>query len=128
MSIDRGRAWGWQVIYRGQVGQWSQFLHRITGLGVALFLLLHIVDTSLLGWGPGVYNTVVAWYHIPWVRVIEVLLAGAVIYHAINGIKITVIDFWDRGSLYHKQLFWISVVIILVLWVPTSYFMLAAVF
>ena len=38
MSVDRGRAWGWQTIYRGQTGQWAQILHRITGLGVELKL------------------------------------------------------------------------------------------
>ncbi len=128
MSVDRGRAWGWQTIYRGQTGQWAQLLHRVTGLGVVLFLLLHIVDTSLLGWGPEVYNTVIGWYHIPWVIVIEVLLAAAVIYHAITGMRVIVIDFWDPGSLYQERIFWICAVIFFVLWLPTAYFMLVPVF
>jgi succinate dehydrogenase / fumarate reductase cytochrome b subunit len=127
VSVNRGRAWGWAAIYRGQTGQWAQLLHRITGLGVVLFLVLHVVDTSLLGWGPGVYNTVVAWYHIPWVRVIEAFLAAAVIYHAINGIRVTIIDFWDQGSLYQERIFWIATVIFFVLWLPTTYLMLAPV-
>ena len=32
--------------YKGAIGQWSWVLHRITGLGVVLFITLHIVDTS----------------------------------------------------------------------------------
>ena len=128
MSVDRGRAWGWQTIYRGQTGQWAQLLHRVTGLGVVLFLLLHIVDTFLLGWGPAVYDTVVGWYHLPGVMVLEVLLAAGVIYHAINGIRVTIIDFWDRGSLYQERIFWIAVVVFLILFVPTAIVMLASVF
>ena len=128
MSVDRGRAWGWAAVYRGQTGQWAQLLHRITGLGVVLFLLLHVIDTSLLGWGPAVYDYVVQIYHHPVSRVIEVLLAGAVIYHAVNGIRVTVIDFWDKGSLYQERLFWGAVVIILVLWVPAGIVMLAPFF
>ena len=128
VSVDRGRAWGWAVFYRGQTGQWAQLLHRITGLGVVLFLLLHILDTALLGFGPGIYDTVVAWYHLPWVLVIEVFLAAAVIYHAINGIRVTIIDFWDKGSLHQEAIFWIGVVVFFVLLLPTAYFMLVPVF
>lgn len=124
MSVDRARAWGWALIYRGQSGQWAQLLHRVTGLGVVLFLLLHIIDTSLLGWGPGVYDVVVQIYHHPVSRVIEVFLAGAVIYHAVNGIRVTIVDFWDRGSLYQDRLFLGVVVIVLVLWLPAAFLML----
>ncbi len=128
MSVDRGRAWGWQTIYRGQTGQWAQLLHRITGLGVVLFLLGHIVDTLLLGWGPGVYDMVIGWYHSPWAMWAEILLAAGVVYHAINGIRVTIIDFWDKGSLYHERMFWIAVVVFLVLFVPTAIVMFASVY
>ena len=47
-------------MYRGQSGQWSWLLHRITGLGVLLFLLVHIVDITLIGFGPKVYNDSIA--------------------------------------------------------------------
>lgn len=127
MSVNRGRAWGWAAIYRGQTGQWAQLLHRITGLGVALFLLLHVIDTSLLGWGPQVYDYVVQIYHHPVSRVIEVLLAAALIYHAINGIRVTIIDFWDQGSLHQERMFWIAAVLFFVLWLPTAYLMLVPV-
>ena len=43
-------------MYKGQSGMWSWLLHRITGLGILLFLFIHIVDISLLGFGPQVYN------------------------------------------------------------------------
>lgn len=128
MSVNRGRAWGWAAIYKGQTGQWAQLLHRITGLGVALFLLLHVVDTSLLGWGPQVYDAVVQIYHQPISLVIEVLLAAAVIYHAVNGIRVTIIDFWDAGSLHQETIFWIATVIFVVLWLPTAYVMLLPIF
>lgn len=128
MSVNRGRAWGWAVIYRGQTGQWAQLLHRVTGLGVAAFLLLHILDTALLGFGPDLYNAFVAFYHLPPVLVVEVLLAAAVIYHAINGIRITIIDFWDKGSFHQETLFWSAVAVFFVLFLPTAYFMLIPVF
>ena len=43
-------------MYKGQSGMWSWLLHRVTGLGILLFLFVHIVDISLLGFGPVVYD------------------------------------------------------------------------
>jgi len=43
-----------------------------------------------------------------------------VIFHAINGIRVAIIDFWDLGSIYQERLFWGVVVISLVLFVPTA--------
>jgi succinate dehydrogenase cytochrome b subunit len=92
--------------YRGREGQWSWIAHRVTGVGILLFLFAHIVDTALVGWGPDAYNRVVAVYHHPIVQIMELGLVGAVIYHALNGIRIMIIDFWPAASLYHARLFW----------------------
>ena len=59
-------------VYRGGQGQWSWALHRITGVAVFLFLLAHIVDTALVGFGPALYNRVVHVYHNPIVRLMEI--------------------------------------------------------
>ncbi len=110
----------WFANYKGQIGQWAQLLHRVTGLGVVLFLLVHIIDTVAIGWGPDVYDTLAAFWTQPWFIGLEILLAGAVIYHAINGIRVVIIDFFDAGSLHQEQLFWGVVVVTLALFVPTA--------
>jgi len=83
-------------IYKGHEGQWSWMLHRITGVAVILFLFAHIVDTSLMGWGPEAYNRVTAAYENPIIRLLELGLVAAVLYHGLNGLKITLIDFFPR--------------------------------
>lgn len=80
--------------YLGHEGQWSWMLHRITGVAVTLYLFAHIVDTALVGWGAEAYNRVVDAYKNPAVHVLELGLVVAVLYHSINGIKITLIDFF----------------------------------
>lgn len=99
-------------------------LHRISGLGVLFFLLLHIADTALILAGPAWYNRFVAFYRAPVIRVMEVLLAAGVLYHALNGIRIVILDFWPQTTLIHKRLFWAAGVIFAVLFVPAAYFML----
>ena len=47
--------------YRGKSGQWAFLFHRITGFGVFLFLMLHVVDVSLTN-NRRLYNDVHALY------------------------------------------------------------------
>ena len=80
--------------YLGHEGQWSWIFHRITGVAVMLYLFAHIVDTALVGWGPEAYDRVVDAYKNPAVHLLELGLVLAVLFHSINGIKITLIDFF----------------------------------
>jgi succinate dehydrogenase / fumarate reductase cytochrome b subunit len=84
------------TVYRGHEGQWSWLFHRVTGVAIILFLFAHIVDTAIVGWGPEAYNRVVSVYENPLIRVLELGLVAAVIYHALNGVKIMLIDFFPQ--------------------------------
>ncbi len=99
------------TLYRGREGQWSWIAHRVTGVGILLFLFAHIVDTALVGWGPDVYNRVVSVYHHPIVQIMELGLVGAVIYHALNGIRIMIIDFWPSATEQQARLFWATMLL-----------------
>jgi succinate dehydrogenase / fumarate reductase cytochrome b subunit len=111
------------VVYRGGTGQWAWALHRITGVAVFLFLLAHIVDTALVGFGPDLYNRVVSVYHNPIVRLMEIGLALMVLFHALNGLRIIVIDFVPKAAGRHKELFGVVVGLYMILAVPALYFM-----
>ena len=111
------------TVYRGGQGQWSWALHRITGVAIFLFLLAHIIDTALVGFGPEVYNRVIAVYHNPIVRLMEIALALLVLFHALNGLRIIVIDFVPKAADRHKELFGVVVGLFMILAVPALYFM-----
>ncbi len=81
-------------IYKGHEGQYSWLLHRITGVAIILFLFAHVIDTAVVGWGPNAYNRVVRVYENPVVRLLELGLVAAVLYHSFNGIKILLVDFF----------------------------------
>jgi succinate dehydrogenase / fumarate reductase, cytochrome b subunit len=110
--------------YRGKVGQWSWILHRLTGLGVFVFLLLHILDTAAIGWGPNAYNAMAALYRAPVFRVGEVLLAGAVLYHALNGLRICVMDFWPSTMRLEKKLAYGVAGIFVAVYLPCAIYMM----
>ncbi|HET6770080.1 MAG TPA: succinate dehydrogenase, cytochrome b556 subunit [Actinomycetota bacterium] len=112
------------TLYKGSLtGQLSWIAHRVTGVGVLLFLFAHIVDTALVGWGPEAYNKVVGVYHHPIIQILEIGLVGAVIYHALNGIRIMIMDFWPRSVLHHTKLVGATVFLFLASMAPITYIM-----
>ena len=98
-------------LYRGDPGMWSWVLHRITGATIFFFLFVHVVDTALVRVSPQAYNEVVDTYKTPIVGVMEAGLVAAVLFHALNGIRVILIDFWSQGPRYQRLMLWIVSVI-----------------
>ncbi|WP_150306976.1 succinate dehydrogenase, cytochrome b556 subunit [Planctomonas psychrotolerans] len=103
------------TLYRGREGMWSWVLHRITGVAIFFFLLVHILDTALIRVSPEAYNAVISTYQNPVMGVGEVGLVGAIGFHALNGIRIVLIDFWQVGTKYHRLMFYTVLALWLVL-------------
>ena len=111
-------------VYKGQEGQISWFFHRLTGVGVLLFLFAHILDTMLVALGPAVYDRVISIYAHPVFRTSEVGLFAAVLYHSLNGVRIILVDFWPGAARHHKRIFYIMMGIFTASMIPISYLML----
>jgi succinate dehydrogenase / fumarate reductase cytochrome b subunit len=103
---------------------WSWVAHRITGVAVFFFLFVHVLDTALVRVSPEAYDLVIASYKTPIVNLLEVGLVGAVLYHALNGLRIILVDFWAKGPKYQRQMLWAVVGVWVVLMVPGTFFML----
>lgn len=85
----------------------------MTGVGIFFFLLVHIVDTSLVRVSPEAYNAVVGTYKNPVMGLIESGLVGALVFHAFNGLRIIAVD-RSRWAARHQQRLG---VIVLIIWV-----------
>ena len=94
------RLFGYQV-------SWSQlawFGHRASGLGVLLFLFLHIVETSTVLAGPEVYDFTQTFYRNLPAKLGETLLMAAVVYHSLNGLRVIAMDFWPGLTVIYRPL------------------------
>ncbi|MBT5848752.1 MAG: succinate dehydrogenase, cytochrome b556 subunit [Micrococcales bacterium] len=94
------------TLYRGKVGMWSWVLHRISGVGIFFFLLVHVLDTALVRVSPEAYNVVIESYKTPIVGLAELGLVGAILFHGLNGLRVIAIDFWSKGTKYQNFMFW----------------------
>lgn len=99
------------TLYRGKVGMWSWVLHRITGVGIFFFLLVHVLDTALVRISPEAYNVVIESYKTPIIGISELGLVGAIIFHGLNGLRVIAVDFWSKGTKYQSLMFWAVIVI-----------------
>jgi succinate dehydrogenase / fumarate reductase cytochrome b subunit len=88
---------------------WSWVLHRITGVAIYFFLLVHILDTSLVRLSPEAYNAVIDTYKTPIMGIGEAGLVAAIGFHGLNGLRIILIDFWGFGTRHQKLMFWIVI-------------------
>lgn len=107
-------------LYRGDPGMWSWVLHRITGVTVFFFLFVHVLDTALVRVSPDIYDEVVDTYKNPIVGLMEMALVACVLYHALNGIRVMLVDFWAKGPRYQRQMLWGIAAIWLVVMIPAA--------
>jgi succinate dehydrogenase / fumarate reductase cytochrome b subunit len=106
------------TLYRGREGQWTWVLHRISGVSILFFLFAHVIDQALLNVSPEAYNRVMDTYRNPFVGLLEIGLAVLVIYHALNGLRVVLFDFWSRGVAYQRRMLIVQTVLFVVLAVP----------
>ena len=94
--------------------------HRISGIGIFAFVVLHVIDIYLVGGNPELYDDVLKFYASLPGRILEVLLGAALLYHALNGLRIVIMDFWPRTAQFHRQLWYVNWAIFAVIGVPVT--------
>lgn len=104
--------------YRGREGTLAWAFHRTSGVAIWLFVVLHVIDIYLVGGNPDAYDDLLDIYASPVGRVLEVLLGAALLYHALNGLRIIIVDLWPAMTVYHRQIWWASWVIFVALGLP----------
>lgn len=124
-SAVRNRGLGSTLRYRGGGGMWAWMLHRATGLGVLLFLIIHVVETAAVIYSPEFYDKALILYKNPIFRIAELLIFFSVLFHAANGLRIVVQDFWPSVMLHQKRLTTVAAVVVALVMVPVTWIMVA---
>jgi len=114
--------------YRGSEGMLAWAFHRISGVAIWSFVVLHVIDIYLVGGNPDAYNEILKVYASLPGRVVEVLLGAALLYHALNGLRIIIMDFWPAMTVYHKQLWYLNWVVFIAVGLPVTYQIMAPAF
>ena len=108
-----------KTTYRGKSGQWAFLAHRVSGFLVFAFLLLHVVDVSLVRW-PSLYDDVHRLYGNVVLRLFEVGLLFALLFHALNGLRVIAVDFFPRAVANERRLLGAAVALTLAAGLPAA--------
>ena len=91
--------------YKWETGMLAWAMHRLTGVAVTFYLFLHVYTMTKLHDGAVAYNQAITTFSQPMWKVAEALLYGAVLYHAVNGMRVVAVDFFGAAR-QHARLFW----------------------
>ncbi len=122
---ERVRFLGNAVRYKGREGMWTWILHRLTGLGVLLFLIIHVVETATVIYSPATYDNFLVMYKSPFFRFAELLIFFSVLFHAVNGLRIIVQDFWPYVMQHQREFAWAAAIVVLLAMIPVTWIMVA---
>jgi succinate dehydrogenase / fumarate reductase cytochrome b subunit len=96
----------WFDVRRRAVGSWAFALNRLTGLGLVLYLFLHLVILSLLLRGEAGWDAFIRLARSPLFLTLDVVLIFGIVFHGLNGIRVGMIGM-GYGVRAQRALFWI---------------------
>jgi succinate dehydrogenase / fumarate reductase cytochrome b subunit len=109
-SPRRRGTYGWIDPRGRRLGQWAFIINRITGLGILLYLFLHLVVLSLLATSPNGWDDFVSLALTPVFVLLDVVLIFGLLYHGLNGIRVTLVGF---GLIVDRQkALWVAFMVI----------------
>lgn len=116
-----------EVGLNANVGTWSWLLHRVTGVILVLYLFMHLFVLSSSLAGGETFNKWLSTVQNPVFHFLEIGLAAVVAFHLLNGLRITIADFFFVTKA-HKAIFWVAMVIFVILMIITLIVFLPRIF
>jgi succinate dehydrogenase cytochrome b subunit len=115
----------WVDVRRGAVGHWAFSLNRVTGLGLVLYLYLHLAVLSMLLRGEAAWHGFLRLATTPVFLGLDVLLIFGLLFHGLNGLRVALVG---TGLAPNRQLalFWSLMALGAVLLVAAALHLLGA--
>ena len=115
------------IRYRGRLGHYSWLAHRISGLAILTYLIIHVWDTANANFNPQLYRWALDLFKHPLFGFGEIMLMAALLYHAYNGLRITVLDFKPELWLHKETSALIVWIVFFVTFLPIGVYMFAGI-
>jgi succinate dehydrogenase / fumarate reductase cytochrome b subunit len=95
------------------IGTWAFMLNRLTGIGLTIYLFLHLIVLGTLARGPEAYDSFIALAKSPLLVLGELLVVVGGLYHGLNGLRVALTSF-GVGVTQQKLLFYAVLVLVVV--------------
>ncbi len=93
--------------YKGHGPMLTYWLHRIGGLSMVIFISLHVLAGYMLNqpWGARAGVLIDSVYE-NWI--FQVFIFFCILFHIINGLRISILDLWPRLIEYQREAIWLE--------------------
>ena len=115
MGLKRNVSLATGLRYRGGSPMLTFVLHRIGGLGMAIFITMHIL-ASFIGGDTGVFLNRI---YENWL--FQIFIFFCVLFHAINGLRITIVDLFPKLLVYEREAIWVEWAVFVPLFVIAAF-------
>lgn len=110
------RPWSWAEAFARSKGPpryygpgfWAWLLHRVTGLLLGLYLIMHLWVLGFVLAGSEAFNAILANLNRPIFHFFDLALLAGFVYHGLNGLRVTLVDLMDLDQ---RRLFWAVIVL-----------------
>jgi succinate dehydrogenase / fumarate reductase, cytochrome b subunit len=96
-----------------EVGTWAFILNRLSGIGLTVYLFLHLAVLGTLTRGPEAYDSFIRLAKSPLFVLGELLVVVGGLYHGLNGLRIALTSF-GVGLAHQRQLFYALLVLVII--------------
>jgi succinate dehydrogenase / fumarate reductase cytochrome b subunit len=110
----------WFDIRKRRLGSWAFALNRLTGLGLVLYLFIHLAVLSLLLRGEDAWDQFLAIARNPWFLLLDVVLIFGLLFHGLNGIRVALVGM-GIGIKSQRSMFWVLAAIGAILLIASAY-------
>lgn len=109
MSLNRKVGFFAGLRYRGGGPMWSWMLHRVTGIAMLLFISMHLLASFFTQQTGSTLAQAINILYESWI--FQILMTFIVLFHALNGLRIAILDVWPRLQVYQRQALWVQGII-----------------
>jgi len=96
--------------YQGKGPMLTYILHRIGGLGIVIFVTVHILSSY---WG-GDVGTFLNTIYEHWL--FQIFIFFCALFHAVNGLRIVILDLWPKLIEHQREAIWVEWIVFIPLY------------
>lgn len=118
MRLSRNVSLATGLRYKGKGPMLTFVLHRVGGIGIATFVGIHMISSYFGGAigqaANGIYES--------WM--FQLVIFFCALFHAVNGLRITIMDLWPRSLEHQREAIWIEFAVFIPLYAIAAYIIL----
>lgn len=92
--------------YQGGGPMLAWMLHRITGVGILVFVGLHVFSSFFMQQVGSDLATSLNTIYESWI--FQIIIAFFVLFHVLNGLRIAILDIWPKFLMYQREVLWLQ--------------------